>query len=295
MRVLTAVGNDEESLQAQVLLGRMEFKALNGKAVYVVERLGASLVSENALPAADLITRYMQLQEEEGRQRLERADAVLQEYGVKLETQLRTGFIANEIMKAADEEKVDLLAMGSRDEKPLNKLLVGSVTRKLVIKAKQSLLVARNVKHNKEPLRAVLATDHSPYGDRCFDILLADWPLGVKEVTLVTAYSRDVVKAIGSVMGSIKADFDVMVERVLGERNAALQRKLEELGVRVKSVVSPSPVGEAIDKAVRDSNAELLMLGAQGHGFFDRLGVGSVSFEQVVSGKVSVLVLRAPI
>lgn len=295
MRVLTAVGNDEESLQAQVLLGRMGFRTLSGKAIYVVERLGASLVSESALPAADPITRFMQLQEEEGGRRLERATGVLQDYGVTLEAQLRTGFIANELMKVADAEKLDLIAMGSRDEKPLNKLLVGSVTRKLVVKAKQSLLVARNLEHTKEPLRAVLATDHSPYGDRCFDILLDDWPLGVKEVTIVTAYSRDVVRAIGSVMGGMKADFDVMVERVLGERNATLQRKLEKVGVRVKSVVSPSPVGEAIDQAVRDSGAELLILGAHGHGFVERLGVGSVSFEQVVAGKISVLVLRAPL
>lgn len=293
MKVLAAVGSDGDSFEAGTLLGRLKFKELGGTAVYVVERVGPALVSDNVASAADLITRFMQLQEEEGRTRLASASEHLQRCGVRLETQLRTGFIANEILKAADEQKVDLIALGSRDESPLAKLLVGSVTRKIVAKASQSLLVARNLKRQSGDLHAVLATDHSSYGDRCFEMLLSDWPSGITDVTIVTAYPREVVKAIGAVMANIKTDFDAMVGRVLTERNGVLQAKLESKGVRVKTVVSPDRVDDAIDRALRDTGAELLILGAQGHGFLERLGVGSVSFEQVVGGKTSVLVLRA--
>jgi hypothetical protein len=41
-----------------------------------------------------------------------------------------------------------------------------------------------------------------------------------------------------------------------------------------------------------DTKSDLLVLGAQGHGFLARLRMGSKSFHQVVSERYSVLVLR---
>ena len=40
-------------------------------------------------------------------------------------------------------------------------------------------------------------------------------------------------------------------------------------------------------------NADLLVLGAQGHGFLERLTTGSVSLDQAVARPYSVIVMRA--
>jgi hypothetical protein len=51
-------------------------------------------------------------------------------------------------------------------------------------------------------------------------------------------------------------------------------------------------VNATLRELMRTEQADLLVLGAQGHGFLDRMRSGSVSFHQVVGESYSVLVLR---
>lgn len=295
MRVISAVGNGEESTAALHLLGRLDFEAISGRLVHVIEQLGVPTLNDGVhVVAANAVTHFLKLQHESGKERLKAAAGVLARYGVTLEPTIRSGFVANELMSLADSDDADLIAVGNRDQPRLQKFLTGSVTRKLVVKARQSLLVARPLKRSTGPVTAVVAADHSPYGDRCLDLLPTLRPKGIREMVVLSAYPKQLVQAMGSVLQSFKADVVPMIERHIGERNDALAVKLEPLGARVTTRISDLSVSDAIAEAVSESGAELVVLGAQGHGFFQRLTLGSVSFEQVTSGTVSTLVLRAP-
>ena len=44
---------------------------------------------------------------------------------------------------------------------------------------------------------------------------------------------------------------------------------------------------------MRTANADLLVIGAEGHSFVERLSVGSVALDEVSNSEFSVLVMRA--
>lgn len=60
----------------------------------------------------------------------------------RIKTLTRFGHVADEIIKAAEEEKVDMIIIGS-SRTLLQKLLMGDVTRQVADKAKVPVLIAR--------------------------------------------------------------------------------------------------------------------------------------------------------
>ena len=51
---------------------------------------------------------------------------------------------------------------------------------------------------------------------------------------------------------------------------------------------------EALREALDDTSSDLMILGAKGHGLFDRVFIGSLALHAVVAEPYSVLVLRMP-
>jgi nucleotide-binding universal stress UspA family protein len=291
MKIVIGTGNGTESSSPLDLVGRLQFKDANVDLVYVVERIASPLLAEGSL-AKDPIERFLQLQEKEGHERLSWAHDRLREYGVEANTNLRAGFIANEILLAAYERQADLIAIGSRDEGALQKLVIGSVGRKLVNKAHTNLLVARGPLRSQSPIDAVFATDHSDYANRCLDCFVALAPKGIRRITVLTVYPKALIDGIRAVADNFKAPLDQWITQQLEHENTKVIRKLSPLGYELESRVLAGAVDEAIDATMKASSSQLLVLGAQGHGFVERLAIGSVSFQQVVAGQHSVLVLR---
>jgi nucleotide-binding universal stress UspA family protein len=67
----------------------------------------------------------------------------LQEAGVDATAEVRAGAVGDEILAAASAWGADLIAMGTRGRTGLERLLLGSVARKVLYGAKCSVLVAR--------------------------------------------------------------------------------------------------------------------------------------------------------
>jgi nucleotide-binding universal stress UspA family protein len=83
------------------------------------------------------------------------------------------------------------------------------------------------------------------------------------------------------------------IEKNLEERNEKVRQILEPLGCPIDTRVYADAAASSIPVAMKETGAELLILGAQGHGFLERLTLGSTSFHQVMAEPYSVLVLRA--
>jgi nucleotide-binding universal stress UspA family protein len=126
------------------------------------------------------------------------------------------------------------------------------------------------------------------------ETLLAFAPHGIKTLTVVTAYPRSFFEQVMKFQENFHGDVGAWMESQLEVQNQKVIAKLQPLGCDFASVVSSETPEVAISKAMQDSQSELLILGSQGHGFFDRLTSGSLSYDEVMNGASSVLVLRAP-
>lgn len=104
--------------------------AFNAKiyVLFVVEP--PTLLFEYANVAERTIIDAMQ---QEGHRVLEKAAEVIRKAGVTaVETVLRTGTPATTILNFADEEKIDLIVMGTHGRRGLDRVLLGSVTEEVV-------------------------------------------------------------------------------------------------------------------------------------------------------------------
>ncbi|MBC8135777.1 MAG: universal stress protein, partial [Fibrella sp.] len=145
-------------------------------------------------------------------------------------------------------------------------------------------------------VRAVLATDHSPYMNRCIDLLLRFRPQGLEHITVLTAYPEDSLDSIQSYLPNLAVSPAAAIRRDLEERNHSLVRRLTDafrpLSTTVSSQVSGEPVECAITRTMEVTGADLLIVGAQGHTLMERLTLGSVSFRQAMTAPYSVMILR---
>jgi nucleotide-binding universal stress UspA family protein len=81
---------------------------------------------------------------QEGKRILEKtADAVRRSGVADVETALKTGTPAKVILDCADEEKIDLIVMGTHGRRGLDRVLLGSVTEEVVRVAKVPVMTVR--------------------------------------------------------------------------------------------------------------------------------------------------------
>jgi nucleotide-binding universal stress UspA family protein len=201
---------------------------------------------------------------------------------------------ALEIMEYADRVEARLIAVGGTKKGPIGAFLTGSVVRALVIGAHQSVLIGKGDLAPEGPIRAVFATDHSSYADRCIPELLALAPRGISHLTVMTCYPKEFVRAIRPFLPEFVLDPSEWIEKNLHDRNEKVVSELAPLGCEISTRVFCDTATSSIPRAMKETGADLLILGAQGHGFVERLSLGSTSFHQTMAEPYPVLVLRVP-
>jgi nucleotide-binding universal stress UspA family protein len=296
MKAVVGIDATQESLNAIRMVGRLKFAQAQLQLVHVIERLSPEEWSNKPVKTNDLLAQFLKLQEKEGQEWLDKATSLAREYELPAVTAMKYGStVANRLIELAGEAQADLLAIGSRDESAFGKLLIGSVGRKLVTSSPHSLCVVRTeLAHNEEPFDAVFATDHSDYASRCVDTLLKLAPRGLRRLTIMTAYPREMVRSMRGMMPHVPSHLSEWLETHLQEENKKIAARLSSLGCEIQSRVMASEPDSAIDTTMQETGSQLLIMGAQGRGFLERLTTGSHTFRQAVAGKHSVLILRAP-
>lgn len=209
-----------------------------------------------------------------------------------------TGTPATDFLRESERQGAELLALNASHTPAWEGGFVGSVARAAVVAASCSVLIARPPHVAARPLHAVLATDHSPYLDRCLSVLEASPPTGLAELTVLTASPLRAIREQLFATGKSAASAETDPEHELRSRNADVIARLDaafgDSAPVMQSRVFDGPVHEAIAQTMEETSADLLILGAQGHRFFERLTLGSVSFRAALHGPYSVLILRAP-
>jgi len=216
------------------------------------------------------------------------------------------GKVSARLMDRADSTHAALIAIdGSPQHSILDTFLTASVARDVVVSARQSVLIARNrpagavgatSRRASGGLRAVLATDHSSYADRCVELLGRFAPAGIEHLDVLAAYPAQQLRRRRTLAGDLAIDPVEAIHDHLARRNDRVIDVLSHhlAGTTFSSHVIAAPVQSAIDQRMMEADADLLILGARGHGFVERILLGSVSFHYaIVNLPYSVLILRA--
>jgi nucleotide-binding universal stress UspA family protein len=276
-----------------MLLG-LGFERMEADLVHTVEPL-PSYIPELG-PAVYTTSGYSEQLRTAGEAEVKRAKALVCGRNLACRTHVLDGSPAPLLMDCADSWNSDLIAVGSAKRDRISAALFGSVGRALAVSAKQSILVAKGNGGTKEgPYSAVFATDHSEYANRCLEKLLNWGPKGLRRIHVVHAYeTTDKELAILEThlpKGYISAE-DWIAQDTESKTKAAAQR-FEDAGIASQILVARGHANEVIRTEMSATKADLLIVGAQGHGFLERLLIGSVSLHQVVVEPYSVLVIRS--
>lgn len=287
-------GVDASYSNALQLLVRMRFSSAEVRLVHVVE----SLLPDHSFP--DLgpehpLAAAMALNEQRGQEELETAAAMLRPADYAVSTEMVHGDAARLLIECASRWSADLIAVGSSQKGYWGSLFFGSVTKALSAASEQSILVAKSEPRGDAELTAVLATDHSPYADACFEEFLRWGVGGIRHITVLTALDCRPPRFDGAERD--RASIAEEIARIRDETEArcqALCARLRSAGAECDAVVMEDHPAHAIAHLMQETQADLVVLGARGHGLWNRLSLGSLSHFQVVATPHNVLVIRLP-
>ncbi len=149
-------------------------------------------------------------------------------------------------------------------------------------------------------MRILLATDGSEYSDAAVSEIAERWFPKGSEVRLLSVFEPPMFPVVVPWAG---VDFDAeaqkqgqaQAKKILKKAERKLRAGREGAKLKISSrVVAGSPKQAILDEA-DEFQADLIVLGAHGHGRIERLLLGSVSLAIVTHAKCSVEVVRAPI
>jgi nucleotide-binding universal stress UspA family protein len=216
----------------------------------------------------------MRVQETAARERLEAWKAEAAKEGVTLEPRVRTGASAYDgILEEAGETQPDLIIMGRHGYTGLTRLLMGSVTARVIGHSPcHVLVVPRGVPLSFE--RLLIASDGSPFSDAAWNEALSlAKTMGSALIGVVVAASdRDIPAATGAV------------------RN--LEAAAEKQGIALDTMIPMGRPEEGIVKAAEFKQASLIIVGSHGRTGLKRLLMGSVAERVIGQAKCPVLVVK---
>ncbi len=295
MKIIVGVDSSGYYESALAWLKALRFKQAEILLCHVAEPIRPPLVGVIAPFPEEVLIESAQAQEQSAQARLESARLELESAGLSAETVLLRGHAGTQILQFAEETGADLIALGGSSKSTLQAFFVGSVMRTLITHAGQSLLVAYEPPKNLETLTVMIATDHSDYNAHCLQKLVAFAPQGIRKIEIATAYEldEDTLKLLTRGNPALQQGGAEWIMEHLHERNRQVCEQLRPLGAGCGSVVVEGPTIPALREALRETAAELMIVGAKGHSLIERLSLGSVSYHFATAERVNLLILRA--
>ena len=296
MKIVLGVDSQRFFQSAVSLIGRMRFENCEVDAHHVfesVQTLGLVVPPDFGVSLSLDISRITDAIEKHGKEVLNESVESLHKLGVDAKASQSRGHAAAELLTRG--ESADLIAVGSAKKGSLESTFLGSVTHTLAAHSKKSLLIGKGHDDSTATINAVFATDHSEYANRCVGELLRLKPQGISALTVVTAFQLEVSVGMMPVpVPNLQSSVMDKIQEELAKLNGDVCTRLGDLGAKCESIVRRGDPNEVIESAMRETGADILIIGAKGHSAIERMAYGSVAFHQVCRPDYSVMVLRLP-
>ncbi|MGB5607242.1 MAG: universal stress protein [Gammaproteobacteria bacterium] len=225
----------------------------------------------------------------------------------EVETLVRAGNVAEEIVLAAEETGIDLIIVGSHGQSAFRQFILGSVSTKLLEYAPCSVLIVKDTATGTTPAsedpdgshpaaaaedwRILLAYDNSAPASKALS-LCASLPLREQDevivvtvLTLITAYRQDIRQQMNS----------IWQQKMVRTRDAleAATVKLRDSVPNVSSrLLEGSSSAHEILEAAAEVDSNLIMLGSKGKKAVQRFLLGSMTSHVARHAPCSVWVIR---
>ena len=98
----------------------------------------------------ELLAKQAEEEERQGGVLLDQTIMALSDFGIEATSVLMRGDAATEIIEYSNQNQIDLIVAGSRGLSQMRRLLLGSLSRKLVHYAGCSVLIVKGVGHDME-------------------------------------------------------------------------------------------------------------------------------------------------
>lgn len=204
----------------------------------------------------------------------------------RISSEVIPGFSHWSILDRAREFNSDLIVVGSHGRNLVGRVVLGSSSLKILSEANCSVRVARHsparTDDDESPQRIVVGVDGSP------DSLAAI--SAVAKRSWRTEGSVRLVAALEPNFGT-DTDFDVDKKKIMDGLHLA-KYELEAAGLNVSTVACFADPKKLLIEEAEKWGADAIFLGAKGHGFVDRLLLGSVSYSVAARAECSVEVVR---
>lgn len=217
-------------------------------------------------------------------------------WNVRSETKF--GSPASELLEKADEWKPDLIVVGSHGRSAISRLILGSVSHKVVTEAQCAVRIARGHRNNGDsPVRIVIGVDGSTGAAEAAQAAAGrSWPAG-SEVRLIAVVDTVTPTIVGNfippVVHWVEAENLATIEctRSMVE---SLEEQFRTAQLGVSHSVRPDDPRRALVREAEAWGADCIFVGARGLGPIDRFLLGSVSEAVAMNAQCSVEVIRSP-
>jgi nucleotide-binding universal stress UspA family protein len=263
--------------------------------------LPPSSSAEPALPAAVPVA--VQRAWHQATQAVEEAHTLAQQ----ARTQLLTCFPAWEVraeacadspawavIKTADTRQPDIVVVGSRGRSALGRLLLGSVSQKILSEARCSVRVGRRRQTGAPPIRLLIGVDGSPDAAAAVQAVAArEWPTdtAVRLVAALDARMRTALVPPRLVERWVTAG-DEEEQAWVPRMVEAMAEPLRTRRLIVSSVMTAGDPKQVLLDEAEHWSADCLFVGARGLSRIERFLLGSVSSAVAARAPCSVEVVR---
>jgi len=200
------------------------------------------------------------------------------------------------MIKRATEWPADLAVVGSHGHSSISRLMLGSVSQKVVVEAPCSVRVGRKDRRPADaPARILVGLDGSTDADAAVTVVGArDWPAG-SEIRLMTSIDAKILSAAQLPTDSVAkwiAEGDEDASSWVSRMIARSAEKLRISGLRVSSLIKQGDPKNSLLKEAETWDPDAIFVGARGHRLVDRLLLGSVSASIAARAHCSVEIVR---
>ena len=276
-RILCPVDFSAASLRAFDFA--MRLAVLHGATIHLLHVIPRIVASVMDIPI--MTSKWTATQEEIAKRELPKLKDRATKSGVSVSTEIRIGDVDFQILKAADQAGRDLLALGTHGRRGFERWALGSVADRVL-------------RHSPVPVLLTSSKGKRTRGEFHSILVASDFSSGTKEaVGYAMSIARETHASITMlhVIPRWSADVDL---KALPDQTAAIHKKLESLipsSVRqltkIQTCVANGQPFREILKTMENSKPSLVILNSHGHGFIDRILVGSTA-ERVVRGGAAI-------